>query len=60
MTQNERGAGRKPKYKRDVETFKYSELLPLPIENEVKHFIAEITKPYLNDEIVKRKTKWKK
>lgn len=59
MTQNERGAGRKPKYKRGVETFKYNDLLPLPIEKEIKLFIAEITKPYLNDEPVKRKSKWR-
>jgi hypothetical protein len=60
MIQNERGAGRKPKYKRGVETFKYNDLLPLPIESQIKLFIAEITKPYLNDEPVKSKSKWKK
>lgn len=59
MIQNERGAGRKPKYKRGIATFKYNDLLPLPVENEIKLFIAEITKPYLNDEIIKSKSKSK-
>jgi hypothetical protein len=59
MTQNERGAGRKPKYKRGVKTFKYNDLLPAPVESQIKLFIAEITKPYLNDEIVKSKSKSK-
>jgi hypothetical protein len=59
MIKNERGAGRKPKYKRGVETFKYNDLLPLPVESQIKLFIAEITKPYLNDEIVKSKSKSK-
>jgi hypothetical protein len=60
MIQNERGAGRKPKYKRGVETFKYNDLLPLPLESQIKLFIEQITKPYLNDETVKSKSKWKK
>jgi hypothetical protein len=60
MIQNERGAGRKPKYKRGVDTFKYNDLLPLPLESQIKLFIEQITKPYLNDEPVKSKSKWKK
>jgi len=32
----------------------------LPLESQIKLFIAEITKPYLNDEPVKSKSKWKK
>lgn len=59
MIQNERGAGRKPKYKRGVETFKYNDLLPKPLESQIKLFIEQITKPYLNDEIVKSKSKSK-
>jgi hypothetical protein len=59
MIQNERGAGRKPKYKRGVDTFKYNDLLPLPLKSQIKLFIEQITKPYLNDEPVKSKSKSK-
>lgn len=59
MIQNERGAGRKPKYKREVKTFKYNDLLPLPIKSQIQAFIHEITKPYLNDEPIKTKSKSK-
>ena len=59
MTKNERGAGRKPKYKKGIKTFKYNDLLPTPVEKQIKEFIAEITKPYLNDEPIKSKSKWK-
>ena len=59
MKKNERGAGRKPKYKRGVETFKYNGLLPKPLETQIKLFIEQITKPYLNDELIKSKSKWK-
>lgn len=59
MKKNERGAGRKPKYKRGVETFKYNDLLPKPLETQIKLFIEQITKPYLNDELIKSKSKWK-
>lgn len=59
MIQNERGAGRKPKYKREVKTFKYNDLLPLQIKSQIQAFIQEITKPYLNDEPIKTKSKSK-
>ena len=59
MIQNERGAGRKPKYKRGVETFKYNDLLPKPLESQIKLFIEQISKPYLNDETIKSKSKSK-
>ena len=52
MTQkkNERNAGRKPKYKPNVETTYIRELVPKKVLNEVKEAINVIVTPYLTEQ----------
>lgn len=53
QTKNERNAGRKPKFKKGVKTFIIADKLPAPAEKQIRNYIEEVSKPFLNDEPVK-------
>jgi hypothetical protein len=57
MKKNERNAGRKKKFKKGIATFIISHKMPKPVEKEIRKYIEDISKPFLNDEQIKSKKK---
>lgn len=55
MRKNERNAGRKTKFKKGIATFILADKLPKPVEKEIRKFVEEVSKPFLNDEQIKSK-----
>lgn len=53
MKKNERNAGRKTKFKKGIKTFVIADKLPAPAEHQIRNYIEEVSRPFLNDEPVK-------
>jgi hypothetical protein len=56
MIKNPKNAGRKKKFKTGIKGFLIKDLLPEPVEQEIRNFIENISKQFLNTETKKSKT----
>ena len=54
-TNNPKNAGRKKKFREGIDGFVLKDLLPCPVELQIRTFIENISKEFLNKEIVKSK-----